>query len=84
MYYFIMYGSLLVGLIALLISGIYMVITPADKLKVTLKPGQSRDVAVRNVRKQGKLCIAGCILIILLIVGTVWSVDIENIPEILF
>ena len=48
MYYIIMYGSVLLGIVGLLIMGIGMVITPNDKVK--LKPGQDRQTAVKNMQ----------------------------------
>ena len=80
MYYIIMYGSVLLGIVGLLIMGIGMVITSNDKVK--LKPGQDRQTAVKNMRKQGKIYIAICVAIIALIACVVVMTGIEYIPGI--
>ncbi|WP_251500358.1 hypothetical protein [Otoolea muris] len=82
MYYIVMYGSVGVALISILIMGVSMLITPADKVK--LKPGQDRDTVVRNMRKQGKLCIAVFVAITALLVWTVVSVGVDYLPGIGF
>lgn len=78
MYYIIMYGSVLLGIVALLIMGIGMVITSADKVK----PGQDRNVPIKRMCKQGKVYIAICVILITLIAFVVAMIGINYIPGI--
>ena len=80
MYYIVMYGSAVVMLISILIMGVSMLIIPADKVK--LKPGQDRDTAVRNMRRQGKMCIAVFVAVTALLVWAVISIGVDYLPGI--
>ena len=80
MYYIVMYGSVVVMLISILIMGVSMLIIPADKVK--LKPGQDRDIAVRNMRRQGKMCIAVFVAVTALLVWAVVSIGVDYLPGI--
>jgi len=57
-----------------------MLIIPADKVK--LKPGQDRDTAVRNMRRQGKMCIAVFVAVTALLVWAVVSIGVYYLPGI--
>lgn len=80
MYYIVMYGSVVVMLISILIMGVSMLIIPADKVK--LEPGQDRDTAVRNMRRQGKMCIAVFVAVTALLVWAVVSIGVDYLPGI--
>ena len=80
MYYIVMYGSVVVMLISILIMGVIMLVIPADKVK--LKPGQDRDTAVRNMRRQGKMCIAVFVAVTALLVWAVVSIGVDYLPGI--
>ena len=80
MYYIVMYGSVVVMLISIFIIGVSMLIIPADKVK--LKPGQDRDTAVRNMRRQGKMCIAVFVAVTALLVWAVVSIGVDYLPGI--
>lgn len=80
MYYYILYGSGAICIIAIIICGVSMLTTPESK--IVLKPGQVQETVVRKMRRQGKIYIAaGMILLVLIgaIIISVWP----NVPGIM-